>query len=179
MRHRKFLGRGRRPPSQWIPSPGTVSTVSTQSVNSLILVDASAGFTGTTAPAPQIARMTVARIRGQFHLNNSGGGVATVYTGVCIVPSTQPAANYPDPSQQANRDFDWMYLRSFVLDSFSTVAVPNNSNQYINPVGADVDVKVKRILEPDHRLVFIYAVLGSALSVQVRDNLRSLIMRTA
>jgi len=173
-----------RIPTQWIPCDPSVFTVGASSLVTRTLVDASAGFTaGATGPAPAIARMTVMRIMGEVIIYSaSATGVQPVVIGIAVVPSSSLAVfGTPDPALQATRDFDWLFLRTYVFNS----ATPNQpptllNNQTILPMGPRVDVKVKRRLEPDHSLILSVSTnVSTSAAVTVHPWLRTLIGRVA
>lgn len=177
MRHR-MNHRSRRAPSMWVPTSEVLVAVAAGAPTPITLVDASAGFTGTTLPQPAIARMTIGRILGQVHLQSLTSGSDLVSLGICIVPATIAPANLPDPGLQASRDYDWLFLRSYQFISATPNTPPTVTNNQLSvPYGPWVDVKSKRVLEPDHRLVLV--VKAASAIVDVIATLRTLVSRTA
>lgn len=176
-RFRSFRGRRPRRPMQWIPQTAAISPAGGV-VGEIVLVDASSGFTGTTNPIPQIGRMTIMRVRGQVNvLNNSAVANSFVSLGIAVVQSPPGTVN---PGSQGDLDYPWMWTRQYVLSG--TVAAQTNfgyvSSHLPGPGGsmADVDIRVKRILQPNERLSLFVV---TSIQLTTTAYLRTLISRVA
>lgn len=175
MMRRKFHGRRRRPPMQWVPS-GSYGTSVTPGVGAqttlITLVDGASGFSGTTQPQPTIARMTVVCVRGQLLM---GFTVSTeqAFAGIIVLDSGTTAATAPSPVTQAGADAPWMWLRMYQSETNSGLV----SNMTYDG-GADVFVKSKRILRPNQRLFLVVQSTFGATSTFL-PQLRTLISRVA
>ena len=166
--------RGRRPTTQWIPTEGALTAVAAATATEFTLIDASAGFSGTAVPVPQLGSMTIRRILGQVNvLNTDVTAISTVQMGILVKPA---GVTILSPSVQTRRDYPWMFLRQMRLLQGAAAApfVLGSMSEHVMPFGSWVDVKVSRLLKPDQTLVLAYQA-STATTVSVF--LRSLISR--
>lgn len=172
-RFRRSFGRRRRPPMQWVPQVAAVVPGAGAAVTAVTLVDAASGFSGTTQPQPTIGRMTVQRVVGEIETTFQNG-TEQYHFGIIVVDSGQTTVSLPDPSLQAGLDAPWLWLGRFFSETNSGLL----TNQTYSPNGNHIDVRVKRVLRPNERLLLVCSsttAAGSGYNVW----LRTLISRVA
>lgn len=179
---RRFHRRGfrRKPPMQWVPNADwtpnevLVIAVAAATLKTTVLVDAGAG--ASASAVPNIARMTINRIRGQIGVVASTA--ASVLSAGIFVQEIGSGSNAnPSPSIQGDADASWLWLRHIPFRSAGTTSLAAFQND-IDQVhfGSEIDVKVRRALRPNERLVM---QLMSTQACSVNLAVRSLISRVA
>lgn len=166
-----------RPPMQWLTgtgnawAPATGNNIAAATLTSTILIDAtSGGLLG----VPQIARMTVHRIRGQLGFQMQGAAQGVISCGIIVKESSTGGSYNPDPSLAADADAGWMWLHHFG----GVPVAASTTRTYMNYDSVDtvVDVKVKRIIRPNE-VMSLVMICPAAFTVFA--SLRSLISRVA
>jgi len=173
---RRFASRSRRPrpPMQWVPAYDETKTLTASAIVNTVLVDA---VNAATSQVPNIARMRVERIRGQIHIENGASTTAVFVCGIAVVNVNDAGTSTSlAPGLLASADYSWMWLRAFQLEP--TANVGYRWNGAWPPHGADVDIKVKRVLHPQERLV-LYIDNHTATNGVGNIFLRTLISRVA
>lgn len=178
MRHMRRTRRV-RPPTQWVVdsnynvATNTVAGVAKIQTN---LVQATAA--ASALAVPNIARMTVLRIRGQFFVTATT--LATDYhLGVIVlndVADAIVAAQIPNPATANNADAAWLWLHHGGCVAGAAVSRPSMNDLEV-PMGTNLDITVKRVLRPNQTLVLVASSTTDA--VTITTFIRTLISRVA
>lgn len=176
MMRRRFRSfrRGMRRPSQWVIGPweNTFTNVGAAGgVASTVLVAANAA---STAQVPNIARMTILRIRGTIQClgEQAANTPQFYYAGICVVDAAAAGTTVLDPSSATDADAPWLWLDQRMLIGAAIAA------QTWNAAYLSVDVRVKRVLRPNERLMLFENVPG-LVTVGVTRCFRTLISKVA
>lgn len=189
---------GKRKPCQWVVGTDTYATylensvaAANQFLSAQLLVGAQLGGN----EPPTINRFTVNRVRGQIlpllSFNQSADMRCTLSMGIVVQTWVQSSlANvYPDPRQVEDGDRSWLWLHhmGFIWKAPTSTMVTTTYGVPVQAAGysgtnIEVDVKSKRILQGDERLLLIYSINNSGdtpVSLPMWLWLRTLITRVA
>lgn len=178
--------RGRAIPKQWVSSPNGYGSVGTIGASSGIVTAVLAGADGVAASfnPPIIQRFTVLRIRGEViwaPLTGATGDVYVLGAGIMLTKIADTGqANY-DPTSQPDAGSPWLWLRHL------TVCIGSTNNATLGGMADqwsfDIDVKSKRVVKENERLVIftkVLSVTGGGLGTFSQiDYLRTLISKVA
>lgn len=161
-----------RTPMQWIALRNTTALVA--GVTQYKLVEASAAATG--SQVPNISRMTIMRIVGQLSIVN-GANQCDYDMGIICAQNVNGTTVVNDPSNQADQDASWLWLRHIHLLGSATLG-PSVSD-FVVPFGSSFDITVKRKLMPNQTLVLNVNNASAVAATVTSLNVRILIARVA
>lgn len=99
--------------------------------------------------------MTIARIIGDFRIQNTAGAENVVYMGVRVQQTGLAAATSLNPRTES-ADEEWMWWRAFFMQSGGAV---QPTNAYASIPG--IDIRVKRKIHPGQDLVLLTIGTGT------------------
>jgi len=162
--------RTQKRPTQWTTqgySPQTPTAVLAGAIQQLTLLDSSVS---SSSGLPTLARFTIMRIRGQMGLQATAVGAAIVSMGIAVV-GTGSTPQALDPSAATDADYSWLWLRHVSLQPVGNATfVYNNDAQ--QPHGSEVDIRVKRKMQPNEALIFF---IKASANMSFYPSLRTLV----
>lgn len=183
MRRRvRSFSRRSKTPTQWVTNTNVAwngnaeSAVAAATLTTFSFIQtgtAQATIAGDQFLMPQ--RFTVLRIVGDFMIRNNQAAAGLYSWGIMRLDENASAITPADPTGIFDADRSWLYLRHGYLDSTAAPA-GNQSNLQTLPSGAHFDIKVKRKMTNDQRIVLCYIASTATL---VTANIRTLVARVA
>lgn len=147
----RIVGKRNRRKTSWLAATAFATADTVLAANTL---GQTTILAGNTLSAEEV---TLARILGDFKIQNTSGAESITYIGVCLEDSRLPVANSKNPRTEAD-DEDWLWWRAFALPSGGTVGPGNVYGAGGGVGGLGIDIRARRrwpVLDRDLRFKII------------------------